>query len=265
MAHHLLTALVTATTLLLAQAAGAEPQPTNDGPKAPYHVFATDWGLTLKSDGTGFYNDLAQLIFAPEIGAVNYEILPYRRAKRHFFEQLESCLYPSSTEYLTATGDIQANSSFIGSPSILTNKIHIFAPHGSPAPTRFEDINGKRVAYAMGSRIPYALKGTTALFIAVADEVDKAEMLLSGRVDLITAAMPDVKFVFDSLGVETAPYDPDLVIAGSGIGVVCHNTPENELFLSRVTERLTALKKNGRLATFLRDQELIPEDYITPD
>lgn len=227
------------------------------------HIYATDWGLTLKADGTGFYNDLAQLLFSPEIGSVDYEILPYRRAKRHFFEEAGACFYPSSLEYLATTGDMEHARDFIESGSILRNRIHLFSAPGKPAPRNREDVNGKRVAYAMGSKIPYALPDTTALFIAVADEVGKAEMLLTGRVDIISAALPDVKFVFDSLGVEMAPYDPDFVIAGAGIGVVCHNTPENVFFLAQLERRMTQLKQTGRLHKFLSDSGLDPDDYLS--
>lgn len=229
------------------------------------HIFATDWGLTLKADGTGFYNDLAQLLFAPEIGAVDYEILPYRRAKRHFFEEAGACLYPSSLEYLTATGDMHDSTGFTDSSSMLINRIHLFVAFGKPAPTDKAAVNGKRVAYAMGSKIPHAFPDTTALFIAVADEVDKAQMLLSGRVDMIAAALPDVKFVFDSLGAEIAPYDPDFIIAGSGIGVVCHDTPETALFLTALERRMEQLKRTGRLQKFLSDQGLDPKEYLKGD
>ncbi|WP_417460022.1 hypothetical protein [Kordiimonas sp.] len=249
-----------ALSLLLLSAA---PQACADSAKTDrHHIFATDWGLTLKSDGTGFYNDLAQLLFTTDMGAIDYEILPYRRAKRHFFEEFGSCLYPSSTEYLTATGDIQAADSFIGSRSVLSNKIHIFSRHGTMPPANYSLLKDKRIAYAMGSRIPFALEGTNAFFIAVADEVDKAEMLLSGRVDMISAAMPDVKFVFDSLGVPLAPYDETLVVAGSGIGLVCHNSRENVLFLTSFEARLEKLLKSGELQAFLRSQGLNPSDYL---
>ncbi|WP_020397948.1 hypothetical protein [Kordiimonas gwangyangensis] len=253
----ILSAAVLAFAVLPAHADGPITEPT--------HIFATDWGLTLKGDGTGFYNDLAQLIFSPDIGPIDYEILPYRRAKRHFFEEAGACFYPSSMEYLTTTGDMVNAPDFIESGSMLNNRIHLFAAPGKPAPRTKEDVNGKRVAYAMGSKIPYALQGTTALFIAVADEVDKAEMLLTGRVDIISAAMPDVKFVFDSLGAEIAPYDPDFVIAGSGIGIVCHNTPENALFLTQLDRRKVMLQQTGKLKRFLEERGLSAMEYITED
>lgn len=254
--------LLSALSLLLLSAAlETRADPTNTEAKRR-HIYATDWGLTLKSDGTGFYNDLAQLLFTTEMGAIDYEILPYRRAKRHFFEEFGACLYPSSTEYLVKTGDIQATSNFIGSTSVLTNRIHIFSRHGTPPPGEYSAVKGKRIAYAMGSRIPFALEGYNVFFIAVADEVDKAEMLLSGRVDMITAAMPDVKFVFDSLGVPLAPYDEELVVAGSGIGLVCHNTPSNALYLAAFETQLENLRTTGKLQAFLQSQGLNPDDYL---
>lgn len=253
-------ATLLATSLWLAPALQADDPITHRT-----HVYATDWGLTLKADGTGFYNDLAQLLFSPEIGAVDYEILPYRRAKRHFFDEAGACFYPSSIEYLTATGDMESAPDFIESGSMLRNRIHLFAAPGKPAPRSKEDVNGKRVAYAMGSKIPYALPDTTALFIAVADEVDKAEMLLTGRVDIISAALPDVKFVFESLGADMAPYDPDFVIAGSGIGVVCHNTPENAFFLTQLNRRRATLVRSGKFSQFLEERGLPASDYLSAD
>lgn len=231
----------------------------------PTHILATDWGLTLKADGTGFYNDLAVMLFAPEIGSVNYEILPYRRAKRHFFEDAGACLYPNSIEYLTTIGDISDPDQFIGYDQAVLARMHVFAAPGKPAPKQPSDLDDKRVAYAMGGKVPVKLAGARAFFIAVADEVDKAEMLLGGRVDMITAAMPDAKFVFDQLGQPLAPYDPNFLLEGSGLGIVCHRTPENEIFVENFSRYVTQMRKNGDLPRFLHKNGLDPAQYLPKD
>lgn len=64
----ILSAAVLAFAVLPAHADGPITEPT--------HIFATDWGLTLKGDGTGFYNDLAQLIFSPDIGRSTMKSCP---------------------------------------------------------------------------------------------------------------------------------------------------------------------------------------------
>ncbi|TNE60872.1 MAG: hypothetical protein EP335_17695 [Alphaproteobacteria bacterium] len=247
-----------------AQAADKANTPVPEaGP--PTHIYATDWGLTLSADGSGFYNDLARFLFlAPEVGPVDYEILPYRRANRSFLDDAASCKYPSSIAYNLRGGLIPSAEGYLNSLPVVLTRVHLFSRPGREPAHRAEDVDGKTIAYAMGARTPALLAGHSALFIAVADEVDKARMLLSGRVDMITAAVPDVEFVFRELKVDMAPFAPELTLDVSPMGVDCHAGTANAAFLARLDARIRKLHASGELIAFYRSQGLDPASYVPP-
>lgn len=226
------------------------------------HVMATDWGLTLKSDGTGFYNDLAKLVLPTSLGSIDYEILPYKRAKRAFLAKQADCLYPNSLGYLVSTGTIKKPDQFVGSRSVVAAQSRIFSPHGTHPPARLEDLKGLTVAFALGSDAPKLLKGSGANFVAVSDEVGKARMLLEGRTDLLVAVLPDAKFVFDSLGTGLPPFDPRFSIDSTEIGLVCYRSETNEAFIESFNSHLEELIKDGRLQAFLTSQGLTPAAHM---
>ncbi|SDD88156.1 hypothetical protein [Kordiimonas lacus] len=226
------------------------------------HILGTDWGLTLKSDGSGFYNELARMVLPSALGEIDYEILPYKRAKRAFLESKTSCLYPNSLDYLVTTGAIDNPESYIGSRSVVAAQSRIFSPHGTRPPANVGDLQGLRVAYALGSDVANLLQGSGAYFVAVSDEVGKARMLLEGRTDLLVAVLPDAKFVFDSLGKELPPYDVDYSLDSTEIGLVCHKTEKNRAFIQAFDQHLKALIDSGKLRTFLISKGLDPKDHM---
>ncbi len=228
----------------------------------PVHILGTDWGLTLKSDGTGFYNDLAKLVMPPSLGDVDYEILPYKRAKRAFLASKTSCLYPNSLGYLISTGTLNSRDAFIGSRSVVAAQSHIFSPLGTKPPAGPDDLKGQRVAYALGSDVANLLKGSGAYFVAVSDEVGKARMLLEGRTDLLVAVLPDAKFVFDSLGTDLPPYEPAFALDTTEIGIVCHATKENKAFIQAFDGYLEGLVASGQLRAFLISHGLDPKSHM---
>ncbi|NVJ98228.1 MAG: hypothetical protein HWE25_08750 [Alphaproteobacteria bacterium] len=236
----------------------ANPSLKNIQPK----IYATAWGLTLADDGTGFYNDLARLIVFPERAKHRYDIIPYRRANRIFGSDKKSCHYPSSLNYMAATGLVDDRSDLIESYFFIRSVAHIFAPNGKEPPHDKEGTRGKIIAYPMGAEVPRLLQGYEGYFIPVADETDKASMLLGNRVELLIAYMPDARFVFDNLGADLPPYDPSFTINDDNIGVVCHKTPENEALIERINKRVLALRETGELAAFLEAAGIDPTYYL---
>ena len=228
----------------------------------PVHILGTDWGLTLKSDGTGFYNDLARLVLPPSLGKIDYEILPYKRAKRAFLANKTRCFYPNNLGYLLSSGTLRGRDAFIGSKSVLAVQSRVFSMHGARPPAGPGDLKGQRVAYALGSDVAIQLKGTGAYLVAVSDEVGKARMLLEGRTDLLVAVLPDAKFVFDSLGTNLPPYDPAFALTATEIGVVCHATEENKTFIKAFDLHLEGLVSSGELRAFLVSHGLDPEAHM---
>jgi ABC-type amino acid transport substrate-binding protein len=238
---------------LFAQAASADSPAPQAGKLA---IFATDWGLTLKGDGSGFYNELARYILEGTSDVSTYTILPYRRAKSSFLHAKAACLYPSNIQLLKDGGEIEDATGLIETHSFLRVKVFLFSRPGTTPPASLADVNDKAVAYAMGSRVPYFLRHATADYIAVADEVAKAQMLLSGRVDLMSAAMPDAKFVFDKLGAPLAPHDTNYMLNDTAVRITCHDTEATRALIARLNTRIDALIASGELKAFMESKGL---------
>lgn len=241
----------------------AVPRPPSDAKiNTDIHIYATAWGMTLAENGTGFYNDLANLYLTGLETSVNYDIRPYRRAKALFFRDKASCLYPSNIELLREGGEISSADGFIDTVGFLQVKVYVFSPPGTTPPAKIDDVAHQSVAYAMGSRIPYFLRNTKADFIAVANESDKAKMLLTGRVDLMTAAMPDAKFVFDAMGVPLPPFDPSYELNNTPVRMTCHDTPENRSFADAFNQHAQALVQSGEVQKLFEIHRLDPKLYL---
>lgn len=227
------------------------------------HIYATGWGLTLKDDGTGFYSDLARFLLGAEMSESNYVVYPYRRAMRAFLADKDGCVYPKSIDSLYRTGDWEDGDHFLESTALIRSPIRIFTPEGAPVVAAHEDLAGKRLAFAMGSKIPKSLNADAVTFVPVADEVDKAKLLGTGTVDAIVANLPDAVFVFQSLGQPLPPYDPYFEpVPDPVVRIVCYDTPENRAFLQSFNARVEALTGSGELARFLEAKGLDAGNYI---
>ncbi|WP_286830522.1 MULTISPECIES: hypothetical protein [Kordiimonas] len=236
-------------------------EPTTPVSEEGVHIYSTAWGMTLAEDGSGFYNDLAALFLSGLDTPYNYDIRPYRRAKALFLRDNSSCLYPSNIELLQDGGEIASADSFIDTSGLLQVKVYIFSPQGTKPPASIADVSQKLVAYAMGSRIPFFLKEANADFIAVANESDKARMLLTGRVDMMTAAMPDAQFVFNALGQPLPAFDPSYELNDTQVRITCHNTPTTRAFIDAFNERATTVLESGELQAFFVKNILDPKLY----
>lgn len=234
-------------------------------------IFATVWGLTLAQDGSGFYNELAVDLLAgmerPGDATVSYQLMPYRRAKSRFVSGNGSCIYPSATGVLVSGGQIADASLLVESLPLFRARTHLFARRGETAPKSLDDLKGKTVAVPSGSVMQVLLKDTGADIISVFDETDKARMLLTSRVDYITAMLPDAVLVFDRLGEPLPAFDNDLTFLESNIGFVCHRTAAAEAFVARLNARIKALAHDRAYQNRLEDAGIwhVPEgDENTP-
>lgn len=262
----LLVTLLAFSTSQHTRAHAAEPETSSETPAATnqdkIRVYATAWGMTLAEDGTGFYNDLARLVMGELMEDVRYDLIPYRRANRTFAQNNASCHYPSTLNYMAATGIVEDTSDLIESYFFLRSVAHIFSPYGSKPVHEKADVSGKMIAYPMGAEVPQLLDGYGASFIPVNDETGKADLLINGRVELMIAYMPDVKFVFDSLNRILPPYDPTFTINDDNIAIVCHRTEATTAFINAVNDRVQQLRDSGKLASFLQENGLDPAYYL---
>lgn len=259
---HIIRSFLMAATLCVGLAATpavfAEPSEF-----MPSKIYATAWGLTLAADGTGFYNDLGRYVI--DGLPIGYDIEPYRRAMRRFFDDTSSCVFPKSVAGLIRTREVNNAAGFIQSLEIQKTFVAVFSAMGQSTIGGPADLAGKRVAYAMGSKVPEFLGAEGAFFIAVADEVDKARMLITGRVDVMVGNLPDAGIVYQHLGSDLPPYDPAYApFATASSRIVCHDTPGNRAFMDMLNQRLRTLRTSGALADFYRRYGLDPALYLSP-
>lgn len=201
-------------------------------------VFATVWGQTLAQDGTGFYNELAGTLLQPAGADVSYQLMPYKRARARFLDHAGSCLYPSNIDVLMAGGHIDDRDDFVATAPLFTARTHVFSRGGEAPPRTMADLSGKTVAVPSGSVMQQLLKGSGATILSVHDEVDKAHMLLSGRVDYMTAMLPDAVLVFAAMGKPLPEFDPGMPFLEAGISLVCHRSEDNMAFVNALDARI---------------------------
>lgn len=228
----------------------------------PYHIYATAWGASLAADGTGFYNDMARLVLGPLMAEVQYDLIPYRRANRIFDQDKASCHYPSTLHYMSVTGIVADTSSLIQTRNLIRTVARVFSRRGETPPSSVEDARGKSIAYTMGAEIPVLFEGYGRRFIPVADETHKAEMLLSGRVDLMVGYTPDILLVYQQLGEQIPAFDPSFSINDEHNAFVCHRTPANEGLVAKIDARVESLLESGAFADFLEGYGLTADEYL---
>jgi len=248
-------AFATLAVCFLASPLWAEPAKPSFSHKPT--IYSTAWGVTLSLDGTGFYNDIAYDILDHLAQEPLYRIRPFRRAKVSFFGNRRSCLFPTSLSALTAAGQIKDPENFIESHGLFSARTHLFVRAGETPPKSFADLFGKTVAYPNGSVVRSMLEGHGARLISVNDEADKAEMLKSGRVDVISGMLPDTAIVFGDLGGDMPAYDPSFVLYDVDVTIVCHKTPATEVLIENVNAALEALSADADFVARLMEARVV--------
>jgi len=215
-------------------------------------IYANTWGFTLALDGSGFYNEIAADVLGKIPGAEKYSvteaslyrIMPFRRAQMMFFNRDDSCLYPSSIVSLATANQLEDLGAYIESTGLFAARAHLFVRPGDTPPGKLDGLHGKSIAFPHGSVVGKLLDGYGARLISVNDEIDRAEMLLSGRVDIISGMLPDTALIFKQLQSEMPSYDPSLVVIEAPVTFVCHNNERNRRFIQNVNAALDALSSD---------------------
>jgi len=226
----------------------------------PAVVFGTVWGQTLAQDGTGFYNDVFRDLVSAGDGAVDYKLMPYRRARSQFLVGQTACLYPSARSVLT-TGGHDSGQKLIETNALFTAAEHLFAPAGTAPPASLADLKGKTVAVPTGSIMTRLLKDAGARLISVHDETAKAQMLITGRVDMMSGMLPNEHLIFKSLDTRMASYDRDFSLIEAGVAIVCHDTSANRAFIAQLNERIDMLQADAAFQDLLASAGLKQAPY----
>jgi hypothetical protein len=228
----------------------------------PVMIYGNSWGLTLALDGSGFYNDFLKTIMSGMEHPPTYQPAPYSRAKSTFLASKNGCLYPSTRSVLKDGEEIENIDDFIETTPFLRVRVFILAAKGRPVYTPGVDLKDQIIVHARGSRIATVMKDSGATFLAANGELDKARLLVSGRVDYIMASLPDTAFVFQSMGEPLPRFDPTSEFFGGGVGVVCHKTPENKVLIDQLNDAYMHQLKAGALSKLFENTGLDAGDYL---
>lgn len=206
-------------------------------------ILGTVWGQTLAQDGSGFYNDLMAEILSGSVAsgdATAYRLMPYRRATASFRANRQTCLFPSAKAVLEAAGG--AKGAYIETDPIFSAQEHLFARSGEQPPRSLDDLAGKTIAVPNGSIMLNLLKNAGARLITVHDETDKAQMLITGRVDMMSGMLPNEHLVAKALDAKMPSYDRDFPLVDAGVAIVCHDTPAGHALIKRLNSSIAALQ-----------------------
>lgn len=209
-------------------------KPSPKAKKNPLKVYASAWGLTLKQNGKGYYNDVYKALVKGLAKKPRYLPIPSNRAFANFKQDDNSCIYPNNIDYMSKfhTGD----KPLIAGPAMVNARVFLFASPGNKIARSVEDIKGKTLAHPAGSPISKTWAGKGIKFITVHDETSKARMLLSGRVDYMTGTLPDAQLVFNALKKPLPAHDAQTPLMKYSLTVVCHDTVEARAFISGLTD-----------------------------
>ncbi|NVJ97088.1 MAG: transporter substrate-binding domain-containing protein [Alphaproteobacteria bacterium] len=195
-------------------------------------ILGTVWGHTLAQDGTGFYNELMAAMLAHDGADTEYKLQPYRRATTAFKNDQNTCLFPSARSVLSAAGGY--DEAYVESDPLFLAQEYLFARNGHTPPSSLEDLKGKTVAVPHGSILFKLLAGAGAELISVHNETDKAQMLLSGRVDLMSGMLPNEHIIASELGTSMPSYDRTFPLLDAGVSVVCHDNAAGRDLIKRL-------------------------------
>jgi hypothetical protein len=196
-------------------------------------------GITslVEKDSNGVY----QRIMAKALSNLDLDVqqtfFPYKRALLFFEESQVDCIYSFAHVLKTKLG----NGSVLASFPLGAFGYYIFTRRGTPALTSVDQLEHKVVAGVVGHDLYYgaAVRDTIKIQFANSDR-QNIELLNLGRVDVVIAALPDIRPFLRGLTFSAAHplfrgYDR----------ITCHRTPATEKFMAALSPELLRLKKNG--------------------
>lgn len=214
-------------------------------------VVGTAWGMSFDRSGEGLYYEYISALQELVDVAFDFSALPYKRARNQFMTRQADCIYPSFASLFIRSGLIEDPDSIIMSRPLLNKKVFVFSRPGRPAIRSLDDLSGHKVAHTMGSAFPDLYPNIKAVYLPIADDRQKARILLGGRVDFMIGTMPDTGTVFKSLNVELPPYGPIGGIEQYSTGIVCYRTDDTENFMSKLNDTASDFIASGRLYDLL--------------
>lgn len=196
-------------------------------------------GITslVKEDSSGIYQRIMAKALENLDVEVKQDFFPFKRALKFFDESRVGCIYAFTHVMEERWGEENLVVSFpLGAFSY-----YMFTPRGTTALTSTDQLKNRIVAGVIGHDAYYgpSIADKAELQYANSDQ-QNVELLKLGRVDVIIAALPDIRPFLRGLTFSAAHplfrgYDR----------ITCHRTPETERFIASLSQELLRLKEDG--------------------
>ncbi len=217
----------------------------------PVQVYAIALAYRLDEAGTKHYNKLLDE-FAEKGLRFNVLVRPLKRSILYLKADARSCLFPTTINAVIANTKLTEHANLVMSDPIDQVSLRVLTDESKPVITRLDQLNGKRIAILNGLSPETLLAGISANIEKTSDESIRVKMLNAGRLDAIVSFTPDVLLAAEDLGLPVPHFHEELaLLRNEGASMVCHDTPENRVFLKEFNRILQELKSSGELRKVL--------------
>lgn len=189
--------------------------------------------------------------------AFDVEISPIKRVIRDFIGH-NQCIFPSSLDAIKSTAPQYQSIAMIQSNPVDYVSLHVFTKQGRPIIRSMSELNGKTVGLWLGYDLENFHEGLKVTIETTPTEEIRVKMLDRERVDAAISFIPDVNIVADKYNIPRPNYDKNLALLDNiGASLLCHDTPNNRVFISRFNEMIDDLKASGELRRILGEHAII--------
>ena len=162
------------------------------------------------------------------------------------------CIFPASINAINTLKPQYRDLELIASHPVDHISLRVFTRAGAPVVEDLSQLNGKRVAVWGGIDASHFLRGLDVTVEITPSELVRVKMLDKGRIDAILGFTPDVVLAAEQLSFPAPVYADSLALfRGEGASVVCHDTPDNRVFVDQFNHELSRLKASGELRTIM--------------
>lgn len=212
----------------------------------PVKVYGYDLEYRLREGGKAQYNLLFKRMRAKGL-QIELKIMPLPRANREFFENTNSCIFPSNAALLKRQEPTIADVNFLTSLHVDLVHLRVLTKQGSPVLENLEQLNGKRIAYMTGLNLDIFLPGLTAYYETTSSEGLRLKMLNANRLDAVLGFTPDILLAAEKLDLPLPAYDKTLSVFSELANMVCHTGDDNKKFIAHFNNLLKEMRASGEL------------------
>ena len=204
-------------------------------------IVAPIFGEKLLSEGlSGFWADMYRQIVAGLVSPLEFVALPFKRSLVDFKTEKFECIWSVDKKLLAQVGlDVTY---FIESDIIFESGQYVFLAQGQLEISSLDGLRGKRVGIGGGSSHEDYLRSIDSKIVLLSDQSSKLRMLQNDRIDAFIGWLPDIFIMEKSALSNPILLRNSLKLASSGSAFVCHNTPQNAVFIKNINTAIRAYK-----------------------